>query len=146
LAAAEMYQADLAKIGINAELITLEWGAFLDAVFGDQDFDLQQCGWGGPFADPDEFLYPEFHTGEGWNPQGFSDPEVDRLLEEGRNTLDPEKREEIYHEVQKLIVESASVVAGVNIPWLMVHWDNVHDFDFMPTGMLRSFRHTWLSE
>jgi len=146
LAAAEMYQADLAKIGINAELITMEWGAFLDAVFGTQDFDLQQCGWGGPFVDPDEFLYPEYHSGEGWNSQGFSDPEVDRLLEAGRNTLDPEKRKEIYYEVQKLILESAPIVAGVNVPWLMVHWDNVNDFDFMPTGMLKSFRHTYLSE
>jgi peptide/nickel transport system substrate-binding protein len=146
LAAAEMYQADLAKIGINAELIILEWGAFLDAVFGDRDFDLQQCGWGGPFVDPDEFLYPEYHSGEGWNMTEFSDPEVDRLLEAGRNTLDPEKRKEIYYEVQKLIVESAPIVAGANIPWLMIHWDNVNDFDFLPTGMLKSFRHTYLSE
>jgi len=146
LAAAEMYQADLAKIGINAELITMEWGAFLDAVFGDRDFDLHQCGWGGPFVDPDEFLYPEYHSGEGWNMMGFSDPEVDRLLEEGRNTLDPEKRKEVYYEVQKLILESAPIVAGANIPWLMIHWDNVNDFDFLPTGMLKSFRHTYLSE
>ena len=76
----------------------------------------------------------------------FSDPEVDRLLEEGRNTLDPEKRKEVYYEVQKLILESAPIVAGANIPWLMIHWDNVNDFDFLPTGMLKSFRHTYLSE
>ena len=146
LAAAEMYQADLAKIGVNAELITMEWGAFLDDVFGNQDFDLQHIGWGGPFVDPDEFLYPEFHSGEAWNPQGFNDPEVDQLLEDGRNTLDPEKREEIYFEVQKLIAERAPVVAGVNVPFLQAHWDNVNDFVFLPTGMLRSFRDTWLSE
>ena len=146
LAAAEMYQADLAKIGIDVELITMEWGAFIDDVFGNQDFDLQHIGWGGPFVDPDEFLYPEFHSGEGWNNQGFDDPEVDRLLELGRNTLDPEKRKEIYYEVQKLIAEGAPVVAGVNVPFLQIHWDNVNDFDYLPTGMLKSFRSTWLSE
>ncbi len=142
----QIHQAELAKLGINVEIITLEWGAFIETIFGNRDFDLQICGWGGPFVDPDEFLYPEFHSDEDWNPQGFSDPEVDRLLELGRNTHDQDERAGIYAEVQKLIAELAPVAAGVNSPFLQTVWDQVKGFTFMPTGMLRGFRETWLDK
>ncbi|MGI9254413.1 MAG: ABC transporter substrate-binding protein, partial [Thermomicrobiales bacterium] len=89
-------QEALRAVGINAEIVNLEWGTFINDVFGSNDFDMQVCGWGGPFIDPDEFLYPEFHSKQGFNPHLFADPEVDKLLEEGRATFDREGRKAIY--------------------------------------------------
>lgn len=48
-------------------------------------------------------LYRLFKTGVSTNISGFSDPEVDRLLAEGRATNDPEAQKKIYGEVQKII-------------------------------------------
>lgn len=38
---------------------------------------------------------------------GYSNPEVDRLIEESRSTLDPEERKQQLYEIQRLIVEDA---------------------------------------
>lgn len=64
-------------------------------------------------ADPNS-LYALYHTesiglvdgiATGFNMARFSNPEVDRLLEEGRRVADLETRKKIYSEVQKLIIE-----------------------------------------
>lgn len=143
---AELHQADLKKIGINAKIINLEWGTMMDQVFGKKDFDMMVCGWGGPFFDPDEFLYQEFHSDQAWNPPGFSDPQVDKLLEEGRNTFDQEKRKAAYLQVQKLIIEGAPLAAGVNSPFLQAGWDYMKNWTFVASGLLSGFREVWLDK
>ncbi len=59
-------------------------------------------------ADPD--VTNRFHTkaiaaqgGRGSNNAQYSNPEVDRLLEEGARTFDPEKRRAIYYRVQEIV-------------------------------------------
>lgn len=53
-------------------------------------------------ATPDRFdLYHSKARDGGFNYGGFSDPEVDELLEQGRATVDPAARREIYHTLQK---------------------------------------------
>jgi peptide/nickel transport system substrate-binding protein len=63
---------------------------------------------GGGFADePDDDLYRFFssHLGkEGRNYSGYRNETVDRLLEEGRSTLDPEARKRIYQEIQRELI------------------------------------------
>ncbi len=139
-------QEALRAIGINAQIVNLEWGTFINDVFGGNDFDMMVCGWGGPFIDPDEFLYPEFHTGEGFNPQLFSDPEVDRLLEEGRATFEREGRKAIYDQVQERIFTLAPVAAGTNNRIIQAQQDYVQGFTPLPTGMMRWAREVWLDK
>jgi dipeptide transport system substrate-binding protein len=52
---AEMMQADLAKVGIKADLQTFDWGAYLDKARLGQH-QLIQMGWTGDNGDPDNFL------------------------------------------------------------------------------------------
>jgi peptide/nickel transport system substrate-binding protein len=53
-------------------------------------------------ATPDRFdLYHSTARDGGYNVGGFSDAEVDRLLEQGRATVDPSARREIYYTLQK---------------------------------------------
>lgn len=139
-------QEALKAIGINATITNLEWGTFINDVFGGNDFDMQVCGWGGPFIDPDEFLYPEFHSKQGFNPQLFADPEVDKLLEEGRTTFDREGRKAVYDKVQKLIFELSPVAAGANARLIQAQQDYVQGFTPLPTGMMRWVREAWLNK
>jgi len=44
----------------------------------------------------------------------FSDPALDKLLDEGRATLDQGKRTAIYAQAEQRIVELA--------PWVFLHW------------------------
>ena len=139
-------QEALKAIGINAQIVNLEWGTFINDVFGNNDFDMQVCGWGGPFIDPDEFLYPEFHSDQGFNPHLFADPEVDKLLEEGRTTFEREGRKAVYDKVQEKIFTLSPVAAGTNNRLVQAQQDYVMDFTPLPTGMMRWAREVWLNK
>ncbi len=139
-------QESLKAAGINAKIVNLEWGTFINDVFGKNDFDMQVCGWGGPFIDPDEFLYPEFHSKQGFNPQLFADPDVDRMLEKGRTTFEREGRKAVYDQVQKRIFDLAPVAAGTNNRIIQAAQDYVKGFTPLPTGVMRWARETWLDK
>ena len=67
---------------------------------------LTLLAWGdGASFDADTMYYPFFHTGQ---LQAYNtSPELDRLLDEGRTTIDPERRKAIYGALQRAIVEQA---------------------------------------
>ena len=69
-------------------------------------FDVVLLGWS-LSRDPD--LYDLFHsskTKEGeYNFVGYANPEVDRLLEEGRRVFDQVERQRIYREVHRHLAE-----------------------------------------
>lgn len=56
-------------------------------------------------ADPDQ--YALWHSTQPTNISRYSDFRVDKLLEEGRKTLDQEKRTEIYRDFQRFLLEDA---------------------------------------
>lgn len=144
---AAIHQESLKAVGIEAEIISLEWGTLINDVFGTaHDFDMQVSGWGGPFIDPDEFLYPEFHTDQGFNPQLFSDPEVDSLLEQARATMDQAERKALYRQVEELIFTAAPIAATFNSQRIQAQQDYVKGFTAVPTGMMRWVREAWLDQ
>ena len=52
----EMMQADLAKIGVNAKLVTYEWGEYRKRMQAGEDM-TGQMGWTGDNGDPDNFFF-----------------------------------------------------------------------------------------
>ena len=52
----EMMQADLAKIGVNAKLVTFEWGEYRKRLENGEDM-TGQMGWTGDNGDPDNFFF-----------------------------------------------------------------------------------------
>ena len=102
---AVILQDQLKQIGIDLAIETVEWGAFLDGTArGDHEMFL--LGWGTVTRDPDYGMYELISTatmGAAGNRSFYSNPTVDKLLEEGRTELDPEKRKAIYKEIQEII-------------------------------------------
>src|SRR5690625_2917974 len=105
--AAIYLQEALADINITATVDQLEWGAYLEeASSGDHDIFL--LGWPNFTGDPDQSLWPLFHSsmmGDQGNRVFYDNPEVDQLLESGRQESDEEVRSDIYEEVQEILVE-----------------------------------------
>ena len=141
--AAQIIKQQLQEVGIEVEVLALESGVFFEQL-GQQDFELTVVGWVG-FVDPDEFLYNIFHTGEVWNQQGYSNPEVDALLEQGRITTDLQERKEIYARAQQLIVEDAPMAFLYMNPQTSAYWNHVQGFDVNPTVTTISLRDTWIA-
>lgn len=139
--AAEVIKQQLAPLGVRVHLRAEESGVFFDAL-ARGDFQAAVAGWVG-FVDPDEYLYELFRTGGNYNQQGFSDPRVDGLLEEGRRTLDRERRRAIYREVQELVTRAAPMVFLHVNPQTSAWRDRVSGFRPLPTASTRTLREVW---
>nr|WP_239534010.1 ABC transporter substrate-binding protein [Thalassobacillus pellis] len=129
--AAQVIKQQLQEVGIELEVVSQEDSVFFEAL-GSGDFESTVVGWVG-FVDPDEFLYNIFHTDGMYNQQNYSNPEVDKLLEKGRRTMDQEKRKEIYAKAQKIIAKEAPMVFLYANPQISAVRERVQGFVVDPT-------------
>ena len=101
---AVILQDQLARIGIEARIRTVEWAAFLNQFVMPGHFDAVILAWTLPH-DPDG--YDVWHSsrigGGGLNFIGYSDPEADALLELARSTLDQAVRKKAYDRFQEIL-------------------------------------------
>ena len=130
--AAQMIKQQLAEIGINCEISAMESGVYFDGL-NSGDFDLTVCGWSG-FVDADEYLFDLFTTTGAYNQQNYSNPDVDKLLEEGRVTVDETERKEIHKEAQKLIAEEAPMAFLYMNSFTVAMRDDVKGYTVHPTA------------
>lgn len=133
---AEMFQANLADVGIEVDVQILPWATYLEET-ADGKHDMFILGWGTVTADADYGMYALFHSsqhGDAGNRTFYSNPRVDELLDAGRRETDPEKRMAIYHEVQELIVEDAPWVFLINTSAVNGLRDYVEGFWPHPAG------------
>ncbi|PVZ15327.1 MULTISPECIES: ABC transporter substrate-binding protein [unclassified Pseudomonas] len=106
---AQMLQADLAKVGIKAEIRVLEWGELIRRGKAGEH-DLLFMGWSGDNGDPDNFLSPQFSCAavqSGTNFARYCSPELDKLISQGKATTDQAKRSALYQKAQALIADQA---------------------------------------
>lgn len=98
------YQEDLKKVGIKMNLQLLDWNALLKSL-DERKFDAVALGWGGGavHVDPKGIWHSDSRIPGGNNRIGYSNPEVDRLIDLGRAELDEKKRIKIFREVYSKI-------------------------------------------
>ena len=103
--AAQVVQNSWAKIGVKATVTTLEYAAYYEAV-NSGEYDVCFFGWISN-GDPDNTLYGLYHSSMigASNYSHTNNPKVDELLEAGRKELDDTKREQVYVELQKELVD-----------------------------------------
>jgi dipeptide transport system substrate-binding protein len=101
---AEMMQADLAKVGINAKLVTFEWGEYRKRLQQGEHV-TGMLGWTGDNGDPDNFFF--LHGCEAARPGGqnlskWCDKEFDSRLVKARSLADVKERTRLYMEMQAI--------------------------------------------
>ncbi len=96
----------LQRVGAQIDVEFLEWQAWKEAVFAHHAFDIVFASW---VFDDSADISSLFHSGEigPWhnNFVGYSNPEVDSLLVEAKNTLDHEKRRTINRKLHEMLAE-----------------------------------------
>jgi peptide/nickel transport system substrate-binding protein len=93
------------KIGVDAQVEQIEWGAYTkrSAKSGGFDYDIGATAF--TFRpDPDGYVYSYYKTG-GDNNTGYSNPKMDELLEQARSTVDQAKRKDLYTQIQLIVEE-----------------------------------------
>jgi peptide/nickel transport system substrate-binding protein len=105
---AQVVQQQLAAVGIRAKINAPEWAQWLE-LEGKGNYDTYLCGWIG-LTDADSYFFLQHRTGEVFNFTGYSNPEFDKLVDEGRSISDFDKRYEIYKQANKILVDDAPYI------------------------------------
>jgi peptide/nickel transport system substrate-binding protein len=135
----ETIQAMLRRIGVTLEIRTNEFATFYSDI-QKGNFDLTSLDWVATDLTHQYFMVfdSKMTPPRGSNRGDYSNPAMDRLLEQGEITLEPRARREIYAQVQK--------IAATDLPYVSLWWmDNVvvmnrrvKGFMPFPNGSLRS--------
>ena len=106
-----LIQRRLKDVGIDVKIRAIEWASFISRFIKTGDFDVVVLGWG-LGLDPDQFNI--WHSSQNqpgqFNFIGYNNPAIDKLLEQGRLELNPDKRQKIYHEFSKVLLEDSPII------------------------------------
>jgi oligopeptide transport system substrate-binding protein len=97
-------------LGVEVEIQQVEWATYLEDLNKQKFQAFAGLGWEADYPDPQDFLDILFHTDSSLNHGGFSNTEVDAILEEARVEPDAVKRVALYRDAERLIVEDAAWV------------------------------------
>ncbi len=94
-----------AKIGVEAKPMPLEWNALLAKLTETYDFQMILVGFNWD-VDPDQKTM--WHTesyGGGFNMNKYSNPALDKILDDALQTVDQAKRKDLYFQMQKILAQ-----------------------------------------
>ena len=94
----------LKDVGIDARLVTKEYGAYIATTFYGK-FDTLAYGPQTGFQEPDNHLFGQYYPGELKNQSHINDPVVADMLIRQRRTADPAKRREVIHDIQRYLAK-----------------------------------------
>jgi peptide/nickel transport system substrate-binding protein len=123
---AQVIAANLAEIGVTVNISQLDVSTWL-ADQADGNFDAFLWSWIGNL-DPSDFYYAQHHSSGGFNAQGYSNPDVDALLDEAAAETDRDARKALYDQAAQLIVDDASYIYMYNPEIVMAYSPDVEGF------------------
>jgi oligopeptide transport system substrate-binding protein len=106
-AMAEMWEQNL---GVTITVENLEPNFYLEQIYSDNHGQLFSGGWCADYPDPENFADVLFHTGSPQNNGGYSNPQLDALLEQARVEPDVAKRIALYQQAEHILVEDAAAL------------------------------------
>lgn len=128
----QVYQRDL---GINAEVVDLDWSDYIQRL-AKQNMGMFSLNWIADYPDPGSVLWSLFASTSPDNPIGYHNPEVDRLLARAEAEPDPQRRIDLYRQAQQLIVDDNVVIPIYRDTDYELVKPRVHGLQFSPLGML----------
>ncbi|CAN5721525.1 ABC transporter substrate-binding protein [soil metagenome] len=139
----QLLQQDMAEIGIEVTLNSLDQGQFVPLVFGKSPEIEAGCFRGPQIADPDQ-LYDTLFSGAGGNISQYSNPTVDEALTAGRSSADTEIRKDAYATVIEELAEDVPVIPTLYDLYGNVHRSEVHGLPSPENNALGAIKPTTL--
>lgn len=110
----EILQSQLKEVGIDVEIVQLEWSALKEKI-NRGETDAFYLAWVADYPDAENFLAPLFHSkhfGSGGNRAFYKNQEVDKLIERAQQTTNTEERVNLYQQIEAKIHDEA--------PWVFL--------------------------
>lgn len=137
---AELIQADLAEIGVRANIVSYEWNTFRRRLArGEHESVL--IGWVADHADPDNFYRPILSCaaiGSG-NRANYCNPELDQLLIQAISETQQAQRRPLYDQIQNLVSQQVPLLPIANSLRYQAHQADITGVELPPYGGI-SFR------
>jgi len=133
---AEMLQNDWKKIGINAKIVSYEWGEYIKRAKAGEN-GAMLIGWSGDNGDPDNWLGTLFGC-DAMNGNNFAkwcDKPFDKLIHEAKETTDQAKRTELYKQAQHLLKDAVPMTPIAHSTVYQPMRKEVQDFKISPFGL-----------
>ncbi len=114
-AAAELFQQQLAAVGLRLRLRLVSWGSWLSLVTTRGQAHMGWRGWAADFPDPANFFEPILTTAAiqpagGQNVSFFSDPAFDALVARAHRETDPETRLALYGAAERMVAKQVPFI------------------------------------
>ena len=138
---AELMQADLAKVGVTAEIKSFEWGEYRKRMQSGEH-QMGMLGWTGDNGDPDNFLNTLLGCSSakqnGSNVAKFCYQPFEDLVQKAKVVSNPAERTKLYEKAQVIFKEQAPWFTIAHAVQLKPVRKEVVDFKLSPFG-----RHTF---
>lgn len=132
---AEMVQADWAKVGVKANIVSYEWGEYLKrAKTGEPDAII--VGWTGDNGDPDNWLgvLLSCKAVNGNNYSRWCNKEFDKLVNDAVKTTDKAARTDMYMKAQEIFKRELPWTTMAHSVVTVFTTPNVTDYKISPFG------------
>ena len=134
-AVAEVIQAMASEIGINMKIRVTEFATSLKQA-EEGHYQAFLLAWSGR-TDPDGNIFSFAKTKAPQNVTGFSNPEVDKALDDARLTADVAKRKAIYEKAAKILLTEDPILYLYHRKVLIAHTTKLEGFVPVPDGLVR---------
>ena len=129
-------QQQLREVGIALDIRSFEFATFFaDVQHG--AFQMYGLRWIGGNEDPDIFEYA-FHSSKfppnGANRNYYSNPKIDTLIDQARQTTDAHARKSLYAQVQSILAQDVPYINLWYLDNVMVHTKRVRGIQLNPAG------------
>jgi oligopeptide transport system substrate-binding protein len=139
-AMAEMWQQNL---GVTLKIENIEYNYYYDQIYSGNHGQIFSGGWCADYPDPENFADVLFHSGSSQNNGGYSNPSLDKLLEQARVERDVTKRIAMYQQAEQMIVNDAPVLFTTHSLSYQLVQPYVKGFVFTPITVPLE-RYMWL--
>lgn len=134
---AEMMQADLAKVGVTAKIVSYEWGEYRKRA-QNGEHDMAQFGWTGDNGDPDNFFVPLAGCAAarpgGGGVSKWCNQDFEALIQKAVSTPDQAQRAKLYEQAQVIMHDEAPFVFVAHSVVYLPMRKNVEGFKMSPFG------------
>jgi peptide/nickel transport system substrate-binding protein len=104
----EIIAAELKQVGVDAQLVPVEWAQWLSGVFKNKDYDLTIISHVEPL-DIGIYARPNYYF-------NYHNPKFNKVMDELNVTQDQKKRTELYHQAQEILADDAVNVFLFELP------------------------------
>jgi len=133
---AELMQADLRRIGVETEIVTVEWAEYLRrSQAGEHEMVI--LGWNYAYADPGQILELGWScegARNGLNRSRWCNEEFDRAINRARTLTDQAERVQLYRQAQRTFYDDVPALLIAYASKVGITRQEVEGFRLVPAG------------